>query len=174
MAAPEYVPIPPTQPVRTYASPDFVPGRWLADRPADLQGPQPEGARFGYQGPDQGYGLVVANRFRDKLQLQSGEHADDAIQGCLTVALRRAALFGRAPMVHDFTVAFTIWGYLDASAPEELVSLRRRTFDGVRHTAHHYAEGRAIADMVPEATLRFTPQHVAQSYPAQWRDLLGV
>ena len=29
-------------------------------------------------------------------------------------ALRRASMFSRAPVVHDLTIAFTIWGFLDA------------------------------------------------------------
>ena len=100
--------------------------------------------------------------------------ADDAIQGCLGVALRRASLFGRAPTIHDFTVAFTIWGFLDPSPPPDLVAARRPLFDGVRHVTHHYAEGRAIADRVPEATLRLSHQQVMSAYPESWRSLLGA
>ncbi|HEX9260513.1 MAG TPA: hypothetical protein VF855_13320 [Acidimicrobiales bacterium] len=174
MAAPEYVPVSPTQLVRGYESPDHVPSSWVADRPGELAGRQPSGGRLGYQGPDQGFGLLLANRFRDRLQLQAGENTDDVVHGCLNVALRRASMFGRAPVVHDFTVAFTIWGFLDPSPPADLVELRRRLFEGLRHTVHHYDEGRTVAEMVPEATLRFTPQHVEASYPAQWKDLVGA
>ena len=116
---------------------------------------------------------LLAERFRDRLQLQPNEVADDAIQGCLGVALRRASLFGRAPTIHDFTVAFTIWGFLDPSPPQELVDLRRPMFAGVRH-AVHYAEARAIASFVPEATLRRPHGEVVSAYPAAWRELLGV
>ena len=116
--------------------PTTFPTSWKPDRPAELAGGrQPEGERLGYQGPDQGYGLVIADRFKDRLQLQRGEHADDAIQGCLGVALRRASIFGRAPVIHDFTIAFTVWGFLDADPPgraasscaSERVRQRRRT-----------------------------------------------
>jgi hypothetical protein len=173
MAAPQYVPVPPTDRPRGYASPDHVPAPWRADRPGEIAGPQPEGERLGYQGPDQGYALVLANRLRDRLQVQPGESVDDAVQGCLLVALRRASLFGRAPVIHDLTVAFTVWGFLDASAPAELVEQRRAMFAGVANTAHHYLEGRAIVDQVPEATLRLTHGQVQQAYPARWRELLG-
>jgi hypothetical protein len=173
MAAPQFVPLDPTEQVRTYGSPDHVPDRWRPERPADLAGRQPGGSRLGYQGPDQGYGLTLANRFRGKLHLAAGEHEDDAVAGCLGVALRRASLFGRAPVVHDLTIAFTIWGYLDPSPPAELVALRRQAFEEVRH-AVHYMEGRAIVDRVPEATLRMSPDQVKAAYPARWRELVGA
>src|SRR3954451_18973896 len=104
MAQPQFVPQPPTDKPQVYRSPDHVPDSWTADRPADLEGRQPSGRSLGYQGPDQGFGLVLANRFRDRLHVQSGVSVDDAVQGCLGVALRRASLFGRAPTIHDFTV----------------------------------------------------------------------
>ena len=129
---------------------------------------------FGYQGPDQGYGLVLAERMRDRLQLQPGENADDAITGCLGVALRRASLFGRAPTIHDFTVAFTVWGFLDPAPPAELVTLRRQRFEGVRHVGHHYREAREIADSLPVETLRLNHQAVLAEYPAGWRALIGA
>jgi hypothetical protein len=173
MAAPKFVPVSPVDRPRSYESPDHIPESWQADRPAELAGRQPVGPQLGYQGPDQGYGLLLAERFREKLQLQQAEDADDAIQGCLGVALRRASLFGRAPTVHDFTVAFTTWGFLDPSPPAGLVELRRPRFEGVRLVVHHYAEGRAIADAVPEATLRMSHQAVQDAYPDRWRELLG-
>jgi hypothetical protein len=142
-------------------------------RKAEISGFQPAGEQLGNQGPDQGFGLKIANGFTDRLRLRSGEHASDAIAGCLGVGLKRASLFSRAPVVHDFTIAFTVWGFLDASAPAELVALRGRLFSGVGH-GHHYSEARAIADMVPAATLRMTPQQVTATYPAQWRQLIGA
>ena len=117
---------------------------------------------------------MLANRYIPKLKLQSGEHTADAVQGCLGVALRRAALFGRTPMVHDFTVAFTVFGFLDPTPPAELLEFRREAFEGVGHVALHYAEARAIADVVPESTLRLTHQQVTAAYPAQWHSLLAL
>ncbi len=174
MAAPKFVPIPPDDHPRTYESPDHVPDHWLPRRPAELAGRQPVAPQLGYQGPDQGYALVLAERLRDRLQLQPGEDPDDAIIGCLGVALRRASVFGRAPTIHDLTIAFTIWGFLDASPPAELVELRRRLFRGVRMVDHRYREGREIADRVPDATLRKSHQQVAAEYPARWRELVGA
>jgi hypothetical protein len=173
MAAPRFVPVPPAEPVRSYESPAHVPDGWRSDRPADLAGAgQPKGKLLGSQGPDQGYALVLANRMRDRLQLQAGEDADDAIAACLAIALRRASLYGRAPVIHDLTIAFTMWGWLDASPPADLVSTRKQVFAEVA-SHHHYAERRAIADAVSEETLRMTPQKVAALSPTGWRSLTG-
>lgn len=174
MAAPKFAPVSPVDEPRSYDSPDVVPAAWMPDRPAEITGFQPEGERLGFQGPDQGFALKIANGFRDRLQLRPGEHAADAIRGCLGVALRRASMFSRAPVVHDLTIAFTIWGFLDANPPAELADIRRRMFEGVDNVLHHYAEGREIVDMVPESTLRMTPQQVAAAYPERWRDLVGA
>lgn len=173
MAAPKFAPPPVIDEARAYASPPVVPEAWTPDRPADLAGFQPSGPQLGYQGPDQGFALKIANGFRDRLRLQPGEHAADAIRGCLGIALRRASLFSRAPVVHDLTIAFTIWGYLDADAPKELLAERAHRFEGLGH-GHHYGDARELADMVPEATLRMTPQQVQAAYPGRWRELVGL
>ena len=82
-------------------------------------------------------------------------------------------MYGRAPVVHDLRIAFLIWGFFDPSPWSELVSRRRELFEGVGNTNHHYAEGRRIADMVPESTLRMTPQQVEAAYPEKWQTLTG-
>ncbi|MFZ4721428.1 MAG: hypothetical protein ACOYMR_18525 [Ilumatobacteraceae bacterium] len=173
MSAPRFVPSPSIDTTRWYSSPRSTPDAWMPDRPAELRGFQPAGEQLGYQGPDQGFGIKIANGFADRLHLQPGEHAADAIRGCLGVGLRRASMFSRAPVVHDFTIAFTIWGFLDANPPAELVAARTSRFDGVSH-GHHYTEVRDIVDMVPAETLRKTPQQVSSEYPARWRELVGL
>ena len=174
MAAPRFSPVPPTARPRYYESPEHVPTAWMPDRPGEIEGFQPDGPRLGEQGPDQGYALRIAAQLRPKLQLQSGEHADDAVRGCLGVALRRASMFSRAPVVHDLTIAFTIWGFYDPNPPAELVELRRGMFEGLRLIGHHYMEARVVADLPPDSTLRMTPAQVAQAYPADWRALVGA
>jgi hypothetical protein len=174
MAAPKFAPTQPIDDARAYRSPDHVPGGWTPDRPAEIRGFQPEGHRLGYQGPDQGFGIKIANTFRPRLHLRSGEHDDDVVRGCLGIGLRRASLYSRAPVVHDFTVAFTAWGFLDPTAPADLVDLRCGLFAGLAHIAHSYDRQRELVDMVPESTLRMSPQQVASAYPARWRDLVGA
>lgn len=173
MAAPRFVPTPAIDATRSYSSPPATPGPWMPERPAEVRGFQPAGEQLGYQGPDQGFALKIANGFVDRLHLQPGEHAADAVRGCLGVGLRRASMFSRAPVVHDLTIAFTIWGFLDPNPPAELVAERRTRFAGVSH-GHHYTEVRAIADMVPVETLRKTPQQVSSEYPSRWRELVGL
>ena len=175
MSAPEYVPVKPAAKPRSYESPHYVPGPWMPDRPADLESRQPQGARFGAQGPDQGYALLLADRFRDRLRLADGEDVVDALQGALGIALRRASMFGRAPVIHDLELAFSIWGYFDASPSDELLAERKRMFAGLSNIAHHYEDARALADLVPDATLRMTPAAVARGYDeGHWRELVGL
>lgn len=173
MAAPEYVPVDRTRPIRKYESPPRRSGSWLAARPGELVGVgQPHGERLGNQGPDQGYVLTLTHRFEGKLTLTAGEHERDALAGAAAVALKRASLFGRAPVVHDLTVALTIWGFL-GEAPAELVELRKGLFEEVAHV-HHYAEQRHIADLVPDDVLRQTPQQVSDAHRASWRSLIAA
>jgi hypothetical protein len=174
MAAPRFSPVAPADTARYYESPDHVPESWMPDRPGEVEGFQPAADLLGNQGPDQGFALRIAERLRPKLDLQAGENADDVIEGCLGVALRRASLFSRAPVVHDLDIAFTIFGFYDAQPPAELVALRRPMFEGLRLTGHHYMEGRAVADLPPEETLRSTPDAVRSDYPEGWRSMLGL
>jgi len=172
MAAPEHVPVDGNQPVRGYESPPRRPQPWLPDRPAEVvEDGQPRGQRLGNQGPDQGYMLSLARRFEGQLTLTPGEHEKDALAGSVGVALKRASLFGRAPVVHDLTVALTIWGFL-GDAPQDLVDLRTSLFEEVWHP-HHYAELRRVVDLVPDATLRMDPAQLAEAHHNGWRALLG-
>lgn len=173
MAAPKFTPVDPTDAPRYYASPDHVPESWTPDRPGEIAGFQPQGDRLGAPGPDQGYAIKIANSLRPKLSLQPGENDADVMRGCLGVALRRASMFSRAPVVHDLTIAFTVWGYFTDSPPAELVELRMPMFEGLRHVGHHYAESRVVVDNVPVETLQMTPAQVQAKFPADWRALLG-
>ena len=173
MAAPKFAPVTPLDRARGYESPDHVPDAWRADRPAEVQGRQPVGARLGYQGPDQGYAITLAERLRPEICCQQGESVDDALAGCTAIAMRRASLYGRAPVMPDLRLAITIWGFFDSAPPAELVDVRRVAFEGVANSLHHYEERRALVDSVPEATLRQTPDQVRSAYPASWRTLLG-
>lgn len=175
MSAPKFARVSSNDVVRTYGSPDHVPANWVPGRPAEIEGRQPVGDRLGYQGPDQGYMLTLARRFTDRLRVSPIESVSDSIRGGINIGLRRASLFGRAPVIHDLTVAFTIWGFLDGSAPADLVARRAQLFEGVSNTNHHYTAGRVLADLVPESTLRMTPQQALDAYTnGRWRDLTGA
>jgi len=147
-----------------------VPSIWTSSRPSELRGTRaPVGAFLGTPGPDQGFALKLARRFEDRLVLAPGEHAEDAISGCTAVAMRRSGSYGRAPVIHDLTLAFTLWGFLPG-APADLVEAREPLF---RSASHHYQVQRTIADSVPETTLRLTPAEVADRL-AEWRTLLEL
>lgn len=170
MAQPEYVPVTDRDRVRVSERLP-TPPRWAYDRPGEVRqdGAQPRGDRFGVAGPDQGYALRLAEQMSPELEVQPGEHREDAVVGCVAVATKRAAVFGRAPVKADLDLAFTLWGFL-GGAPDELLALRRRLFEGV---AHHYNDRRAVADRVPEATLRLTPADVRARLAGEWRTLLN-
>lgn len=173
VAAPEYVPVKPMDDVRAYESPPRRLGPWRADRPGDLVDRQPRGHQLGWQGPDQGYAWVLANRFRDQLQLKEGEHVDDVLEGAVGVALKRASLLGRAPVIHDLRIALTIWGFLDPDPAAELVELRRKAFEEVSIPLH-YAQARGLVDAVPDEVLRMTPGQVAEAHRSDWRQLIDT
>lgn len=167
MAQPDYVPLSTTDKVR---APERlpVPKSWRPDRPAEIKGSRhPTGRRLGTPGPDQGYALKLARQFEGRLKLGPAEHAEDAVAGCLSVALKRAALYGRAPVVHDLELAFTLWGFLDEE-PADLVAFRTPLFQAA---AHDYTRQRDIVDRVPDDTLRLKPAEVAARH-GSWRDLI--
>ena len=117
--------------------------------------------------------MALAARVRPKLVLSDSERADDALTACTAVAMRRASMFGRAPVIRDIHVAVTIWGFVDPAPPAELVALRRPLFEGAAEP-EHYDAVRAIVDMVPDATLWMATVEVQDSYPSRWRELLGL
>ena len=169
MTQPSFVPVVEADQVRRSYQLQ-MPSIWTTSRPSELRGTrQPSGTFLGTPGPDQGFALKLARRFEDRLVLGAGEHVDDAISGCTAVAMRRAAAFGRAPVIHDLALAFTLWGYLDG-APTDLVVAREPLF---RAASHHYLAQRTIADCVLESTLRLTPEQVTERL-SDWRTLLEL
>ncbi|MGH9079168.1 MAG: hypothetical protein ACRDYE_03640 [Acidimicrobiales bacterium] len=169
MTQPSFVPIVEVDQVRP-AYRLKVPTVWTQSRPSELRGTsQPQGEGFGTPGPDQGYALLLARRFEDRLLRAEGESVEDAMFGCTAVAMRRGARFGRAPVIHDLTFAFTLWGFL-GGAPPDLVEARGPLF---RSAAHHYDAQRAIAACVAEETLTLTPEAVSDRLD-RWHEMLTL
>ncbi len=172
MAVPPHVPataqLPPA-----YSSPSRRADSWEARRPGEVSGiDQPGGAGLGFQGPDQGYALKLAEDFSDAIMLGTSEQINDVIAGCSAIALRRASLFGRAPVVHDLRLAFELFGYLD-TATDEQVAWRRPLFAGIAGS-HGYHRRLHLAATVPESTLRSTPAAVAaKARSGDWRALVS-
>lgn len=170
MAAPEFVPVKPIDDVRTYESPPRRPFQWRAERPGDLDDGQPKGPRFGTPGPDQGYVLTLVPRFADKIHLGPGEHIEDVNAGVVAIAMKRASVFGRAPVIHDLTAAYALWGFLSPDVPVGLRDLRARAFAGVA-SPHHYFDLRRLVDAVPDDTLRLAHNQISA---ANWEELIDV
>ncbi len=159
MAQPEFVPAADTDRAPEELLP-AAPRRWEADRPAEVvDGGQPRGARLGNIGPDQGYALKIAKTFSGRLKLGEDEHEEDAIAGCLGIALKRASLNGRAPVIYDLEFAFTVWGFL-GGAPDDLITFRKRLFSS---SAHHYWDQREIVDTVRDSAYELSSNDVRAS-----------
>jgi hypothetical protein len=142
---------------------------WRAVRPGELEPGQPEGCLLGSPGPDAGYALTLAERFHHHLQVAAPESEHDAVALGAAVAMKRAAMFGRAPVSTDLQIAFTLFGYL-GGAPAELVEWRRHAVAGVGH--HDYARLRVLVDAVPAEVLRRKPDEIAAALATQWKALL--
>lgn len=167
MTQPDYVPIAAPDRIRPIERLP-VPRAWRSTRPGEVLDPvPPKGRAFGSTGPDLGYGLKLARMLVPKLLLAEGEHTADAVAGCFAVGTKRAAMFGRAPVIFDMELAYTLWGFL-GGAPEGLIAYRKPLFAGA---AHEYAEQRRIVDRVKESTLRLTVAQVKAKLDT-WKNLL--
>ena len=173
MAAPRHVPLPPTEEASSYRSPNVVPSSWVNRRPGDLDSVQPSGGSLGHQGPDQGYALRLCRSFRERLHITEHEHLDDVESGCVQIALKRASIFGRAPVVHDLEMAYRMWGFLDASVDTELLRERSRLFEGLSES-HHYSDVRRLVAAVPIRTLKMSPSDLEEQYSTDWTSLLEL
>src|ERR1700704_1785050 len=94
---------------------------WRPTRPGDIEALQPQGGHLGYQGPDQGYALLLSHLFEHQVVLARWEKWSDVAYGIAGVANRRASLAGRAPVHHDLEVGFIVWGFLTFELPAKLI-----------------------------------------------------
>ncbi|MGD0083019.1 MAG: hypothetical protein ABSD78_07455 [Acidimicrobiales bacterium] len=151
-----------------------APEPWTPHRPAEYR-PAPDRhdrPNGGIPGPDQGYALHLAELLLARLRLTEEEHADDALIGAVMIGLRRASLFGRAPVMADIELALELFGYLEGGSPDQ-IGARQPHFSGA---AHDYWQQRDIADAVPESTLRLPLPEVRARLaadPQAWRALAG-
>lgn len=167
MAAPDFVPTDPTQKVRAYSSPPRRDDPWTGGRPGEVEGLQPRGRALGTAGPDQGYAYRLVRHLEDRIH-PGDLDKDDIVAGCVALATRRSGMMGRAPVIHDLTAAFTIYGFLDPSPARELVAFRNRAFAEVA-SSHHYFERRHLVDLVDGDVLRRSHTEIAELYKTDWR-----
>jgi hypothetical protein len=137
---------------------------WRSDRPGDLSAEQPEGPLLGRPGPNVGYAYTLGQRAKDRLRMGPFEHVHDVLAVVAEVAGKRAALFGRAPVIGDIDLAIAILGY-DGTAGDTFVAARTAA---VHDAGHSYSRRRAIVDSVPDELLRQRPQQAAADIAA-WR-----
>jgi hypothetical protein len=153
MTQPTFVPISEADQVRPALHLD-VPAAWTTNRPAELSTPTASrGKSVGTPGTDAGFAMRLARRVAGDLKLTEGEDEHDVLFGVALIAARRAALYGRAPSIYDVQLALALWGYL-VEAPPELIVARQLAFASV---SHDYVAQRALADSIPEASLRLPP-----------------
>lgn len=122
---------------------------WRADRPGDIAPGWPEGTLLGSPGPNVGYALKLVHRVADSMVVAAHEPRDDAVSVTADLAMRRAALRGRAPIPEDVDVAMTLLGY-DGSADESFAAWRA---GAVSHAGHDYPARREIVDGPPDEVL---------------------
>lgn len=174
MSAPSYVPVDPADDPRRYTSEWRRPEPWEPDRPGEIVGiPQPTGGLFGNQGPDIGYAYRLFRLVVDRLHLAPGESLHDVEVGVVAVAMKRASMFGRAPILADLELACTVWGFFDEQPPGALAAKRRKMFEGAGHHGG-YPLIREIAAIVPEETLRLTLAQVSSKHAGAWSSLLSL
>lgn len=170
MSAPKYVPV---STVGAFRKGERLPSAqaWVADRPGEIDGGQPRSARLGSPGPNQGYALKLAHSFHGRLKLVAGEDEHDVVAGVVPIALKRASLYGRGPVIQDLERGFNLFGFL-ADAPVELVELRKPLFQAVGHS---YERQRGIADLVPDSTLKASASEFGSAIRSgKWRSLLSL
>ena len=175
MAAPKFSPVDQTEPVRGYESPDHVPDGMDADAargdrrvPAGGPASRRPGTGPGLRVADrqhlapEGPGRPRGERRRRDRRLPRGGTASgvDLLAGP-----------GRARpdhRVHDLGLLRLVAA---RRAPRPAA---RRCSKGCGSSGITTPKARAVVDMVPEATLRMTPEAVTSAFPGEWRNLLGA
>jgi hypothetical protein len=144
----------------------YPPARsWRANRPGDLGAEPPNGTLRGRPGPNVGYGYTLAERAREQFRLVPHEDIHDALSVVAEIAMKRAALLGRAPVMADVELAMALLGY-DGSADARFAAARAHA---VRGAAHDYPLRRALVDSVPDSLLDQGPAELGGDI-ARWRE----
>ncbi|MGQ0823652.1 MAG: hypothetical protein ACT4OX_01260 [Actinomycetota bacterium] len=139
---------------------------WHANRPGDLRAKQPKGQLFGSPGPNVGYAYTLAEHAAKDLQRRDAESVHDVVPVLAEIAAKRAALFGRAPVIHDVAVAIKLLGY-DGDVDDDFGAIRELI---VHDAGHDYTRRRGIVDTVPEQLLRLKSEDLDEMI-SEWRHL---
>ena len=121
-------------------------------------------------GPNVGYAYTLAQRAKDRLRLGPSEHADDAIAVIAEIAGKRAAQFGRAPVIGDVDLAIALLGY-DGSASEAFVKARSALVHEAGHDVPAPARARRRGSRRAAARARADDRPEIESWRASMRAL---
>lgn len=143
MATPPFVPMRATvAPPRRNDFAGIPPARRTPLRPGAGR-PHPRAPGFGLPCPDAGYALLLANVVEERLVLEPHERRHDAEFAIATIAMRRAGVLGRAPLIGDVELARVLLAY-DSREPADFTRWRARRLAGV---AHDPDLGQRLADV---------------------------
>lgn len=140
-------------------------GHWTGGRPGDAAAQNMAGELRGTPGPNVGFGYTLAERASSGFETQPSEDRHDAASVVAEIAMKRAASFGRAPVVGDIEFAVELLGY-DGRADDDFVRERARRVHGA---GHDYPRRRAIVDAVPLSILRLSRKEIGEAVPG-WRE----
>jgi hypothetical protein len=139
---------------------------WTATRPGDKPVGRAHGRLRGAPGPNIGWAYTLVNRVKDRFKLAPHEYVGDAAAVVAELAARRAASYGRAPVIRDVEFAAALLGY---DTTDDFANTRARL---VHDAAHSYTRRRALVDSVPDHVLRAATNEV-RAASAQWRAEAG-
>ena len=111
--------------------------------------------------------------------LEPGEHAEDVLAGAVAIALRRAAIFGRAPVTADIELALELFKYLvgdEGTWPtSELVAVAPRAVRrcGARLLAPQRRSPTRSRSR-PFGSSRATVVERLEAEPGSWSQLVGA
>ncbi len=168
MTQPDYVPLAPGSRLRAFDELK-TPQPWVADRPSEiapLKGtPADQGKFLGTPSPGGGFALKLARVALELISLDPSEHAADIESVISAVAIKRSALFSRAPTIYDVRFALKLFGYSNSeAAPQELVKFRKDVISGA---GHDYFRIRRVIEMISTKTLALDYNDLQFSL---WRD----
>ena len=169
-----FVPADPDRPAAPAAEP--AAGRRAAARgatggptgPATSGRRSPHGALLGWPGPNVGLRVHARRSVRATgSQLGRTSTSTTSIAVVAEIAGKRAASFGRAPVMGDVDVAIALLGY-DGAADDDVRRAARP--DSCTRPAHSYPRRRAIVDAVPEELLLRRQAPSSTRWLESWRD----
>lgn len=128
-----------------------VPQAWIGNRPGDdlLQKKDNE-LLLGNPGPNIGYALKIVNNEFDTLYLVEHENEHDVVALLAEIAMRRASVFGRAPVKADVVLAAHILSY-DVEPTQGEEKWRPQLIHNCSHDEHRR---RQIVNSVPQMIIK--------------------